>query len=372
MSPFIEKLKENNYDFFQVNKYQKFIFLPIKHNYSNGIISLCTIQTFNEGENYLREIEKKLLNRLTMTREIFKDYYSFEKFPLPSIFKFDDVKETDIANVLNYNLVILTCKYIANKESDNTLIFKGFQNIELKIGNFFSPENASDFSFLFDLIADKEKFVDKVEITRNVFSLYLSDNDSIEKLDSIIKKVRGTIEDHFQAYIQKQIKDFFDQRKDLVKEAYSVAIEAKDVADKIINNINLMLIGLVTASLTGVFAFSKGDKFIFLLALVFHTMYFVINFIINIFHHKDKKYDIENSFDNYVAQFTILKEKEVEKIKNTYLMPAIKRLKNTLRWYIIISLILIILMSIVTYIGFQNNEKMYQQEKKQYFFVIEK
>lgn len=148
-----------------------------------------------------------------MTREIFKDYYSFEKFPLPSIFKFDDVKETDIANVLNYNLVILTCKYIANKESDNTLIFKGFQNIELKIGNFFSPENASDFSFLFDLIADKEKFVDKVEITRNVFSLYLSDNDSIEKLDSIIKKYVVLLKTIFRHTYKSKLKIFLIKGK---------------------------------------------------------------------------------------------------------------------------------------------------------------
>lgn len=348
LGSFLDLLKKQDFDFFMETNLQKFIFLPINNHYFNGIINIRPLTDYNESESYSTRVHDDLFTRLETIKEIYHDYGSGIKLPTPLSLRFKDIKEKDMFNLFKYSEIIITCKYLANKCYEEKLIFKGYQSIELNKGEYFIPTNTRYFSRLFDFVFDQDKYVDKVEIARNVFSLYLSDDESLQDLDASMHKIQSTIEDHFTSYIQDKIKKFFDQRKDLVKEAYSAANEAKETSDKIIANINLLVLGLVTASLTGVFAYSKGDKFIFLLALIFHTLYFAISFTVNIINLRGKRPQIKKSFDDYVDQFSVLKSKEVEKIKSTYLEPALKRLSTSLGWYTGISIFLIVIMLVAS------------------------
>ncbi|WP_154988876.1 hypothetical protein [Priestia megaterium] len=350
LDSFIKLLKDRVYNFFVEDTHEKFLFIPINNYYFNGNLHISPLKDYDNSKNYHVKAKETNINKIEAIKTISYNHGFIEDFPTPLVFRFNEIQEEELSHVFHYAQVFTICNYLANRVDSDKLIFKGYQSIELKINEYFIPKNPRSFSRLFDFVFDEDKYTDKVEITRNVLSLYLSDHSTLQNLDELMHKVRITIEDHFGAYIQDKIKKFFDQRKDLVKEAYSSATEAKETSDKIIASINLLILGLVTASLTAIFAYSKGDRLIFLLALIFHTLYFLISFIVNFINLKGKGDIIEKSFQDYVDEFSILKEQEVKKIKSTYLKPAIKRLRSSFKWYIGISIFLIIVMVITSII----------------------
>ncbi|WP_338754230.1 hypothetical protein [Bacillus sp. FJAT-52991] len=373
MKSFLDKLKQKELDFFNVDHMKKFVFLPISNSVDNGLLKLVPLESFDE-EEFNIPLDEPVLEQATTVLNLYTDMHSDDNSPLPLTFAFNKVEHPDLQDTLNFIVVYLTTKFLANKYHDKKFTFKGYQRIELLLDDFFKPEHYQDFLQLFKFTYDEHKYDDKIEIVRNVITLYLSDLDDLQKFDSVLPKIRGTIEANFSAYIQKQIKEFFDQRKEVVKEAYNASVEAKSEADKIINSINQSLLGLITASLLGVLAYSKGDKFLFILALSFHIVYFIISYFVNMSNFRSKESDIEHNFNLYVEQFSVLKEDELSTIKQNYLTSALKKLSNRLSLYTGVTIIIVMIMLAAIGIGYDfikksqptdnvNNTKISQEHK---------
>jgi hypothetical protein len=344
LDSFVKRITPKN-RFFLEPKKQKFIFIPIDKTVSNGFIELIPLDEFSIHETYDTDINDEYYEKVKKIDEIIKEYTHLTNSNLPTPFLFLINANNDyIQKYFDRALFEVILHLLANKSGDNHFLFRGYQNVDLVLKDDFFPTNTEILLELFNFIYDKDKFLDKLEIFRNVLTLYIKDTDDISLLDKYLPKIRSTVEHHFTAYIQDKIEKFFDQRKDIVKEAYNAALEAKNYSDKIFQAINLSIIGIITAGLTGIFAYSRGDKFIFILALAFHGIYFLISWIVNFFNYNGKKEDIEKTFDSYTEQFSVLSEEEIKSIKSSYLEPALTRLKNILTLYCFISIGLVIIM----------------------------
>ncbi|WP_277726691.1 hypothetical protein [Bacillus paranthracis] len=342
-------------DFLKELDNKKFIFLPIDKGYENGIIHLLPLKDIEFFTTFDKNIPLDIKEKLDESSSLYFKYMNrihSDFIANPYVFHFSNVENTTLKQTLDYNLFLSTMHFISNWSSKKKFIINGYKNVELTNQEFFCTKYANDLFNIFEFVYDKDKFVDKAEIARNIFSLYLNDEDKLDQVDLQLPKIYDTITTHFKTYIQKEIKEFFDQRKDVEKEAYNAAIEAKSETDKVVQSINLLLLGLITAALTGVFAYSKGEKLIFLLALLFHIIYITLTYFINNKNFSYKEADILASFNGYIKQFSVLTTEETNKIKKTYIEPAFIRLKNALLWYKWLVILLVLLLICVTCIGF--------------------
>jgi hypothetical protein len=348
LDSFVNSITPKNEFFLQPGK-QKFIFIPIDKSVSNGFLNLIPLEEFSFHNTYNIDISDEYSDKVDQINNIIKEYthLSNSNLPTPSLFVINTSNE-NIQKYFDRALFEVILHLLANKSGDNHFLFRGYHNVDIILQDDFFPKNTEILLELFNFIYDKDKFLDKLEIFRNVLTLYIKDTDDISLLDKYLPKIKSTVEHHFTAYIQDKIEKFFDQRKDIVKEAYNAALEAKNYSDKIFQAINLSIIGIITAGLTGIFAYSRGDKSIFILALAFHGIYFLISLIVNFFNYNGKKDDIEKTFNSYTEQFSVLSEEEIKSIKDSYLEPALNRLKNVLTAYCVISIILIVIMFITT------------------------
>jgi hypothetical protein len=215
------------------------------------------------------------------------------------------------------------------------------------MSGFFEVKNIKRIYSLFELIYDDKRYMDKIEIVRHVFTLYLNDGDTIEELDKRFPKILKTVENNFQSYIQEKIEKFFNQRKDLEKEAREAAKEAKSSTDKITQQINVLMLTLITATFTSIFAYSKSGLVIFYLAILFHALYIFLALLINWFGYHNRSNEISVSFDNYSSNFSVLSSDKNTEIKEMYINKPIKKLRNIFCLYKFISVSLIILLIIV-------------------------
>ncbi|MFA2692928.1 hypothetical protein [Bacillus mycoides] len=356
LDSFINFLTENKLvDFLKGLNNKKTIFLPIDEIADNEIVNLYPLKSIDTLAEINTVIPDNIKEKLTESSSLYFKYMNKSHHDFianPYIFHFSKISNIELKNAIDYTLFVSAMHFISNSSFNEQFIIKGYKNVEIKNQDAFTVKNASDLFNIFEFVYDKDKFVDKAEITRNIFSLYLNDEDNLSIVDVQLPKIRDTINTHFKTYIQKEIKEFFDQRKDLEKEAYNAAIEAKGETDKVVQSINLLLLGLITAALTGVFAYSKGEKFIFLLALSFHIIYILLTFFINNRNFSYKEADILASLEGYIKQFSVLTIEETTKIKETYINPAFKRLNDALNWYKRLVYILIGILICVTFIGY--------------------
>lgn len=335
---------------------KKNIYTHIDGSFSidNGYIKFINIDTIKADDiepSLKEELSDENLKTLTDFESIINKNTEKDISELlcPIVLFFENLKDNDLSNSLSKQFICYFAKSTCSQVLDNYYSFKAMQNVSINKSFDSNPENLEEIYYLYNFIFDKDKYIDKKEIFLNVLTLYMNDSSNLSDLDKLSTKIRETVDSHFSSYIQNGIKQFFDQRKDIQKEAFNAAIDAKHQADKIIQNINLLMLGLLTASLSTIFTFFRGEVFIFLIAVLGHLLYFFLSATINIANFRHKKADIEDAFDSYVDHFSSLIPEEVNKIKKTHLVPALNRLRNSFIAYKIISLLLIILMSVVAY-----------------------
>ncbi|MCR6111794.1 hypothetical protein HXA35_15705 [Bacillus sp. A301a_S52] len=352
MENFIEVLTKDNFvDFLKKNNTKINIYTNLNKStvLENDFITVSSIYDLKDSTEF-----KKSSIPITSMQDV-NDFYNILKkhteknvsdilCPLPLYFNESNNNSLEIREAFSLLFIRNFLKSTCTQIVDDGYHFNGSQSIFILDSDVFSPTNIDEVLLLYNFVFDKNKYIDKKEIFIQVFTIYLDDNSTLQHFDHLSKKIRITVENHFTSYIQNHVENFFNKRKDVQMEAFKAGVDAKHQTDKIIQNINYLLLGLLTASLTTVFTFFRGETFIFILAIIGHVVYFVLTGLINILNFRHKKSDIEKSFNNYVSEFSSLIPDEVGKIKDSQLTPALNRLRNSFITYIVFTILINILM----------------------------
>ncbi|MBL0388492.1 hypothetical protein JJB07_17965 [Tumebacillus sp. ITR2] len=322
------------------------VFLSINEHVMNEYLTLAPLKEFLPNtvgcSDEANDARQRILKQREELTRIGKSY------PIPDLFVIE-LNDEEIQKVFNRNLFIAVLTHLSNKVDGRSFQIKGSKSIEINIIEEFSPKNSKVIHHIFEYtygLKDKHTF-EKVQIVRNVLSLYLYDN-SAEKLDSILTKVRQDVERHFTLYINDTIKKFLDETKNEIKEAHKYAGDIRGEADKVTTSINTSMLSLLTTVFTGAIALiGKYDRWVLIVAFILHLVYLSTSYYFNSNQTQRRKNDIDRTFNSYKAEFVSISDEEWDKIKDIYYSPAVDALSTIQDRYKSITLILVGIMSVL-------------------------
>ncbi|MED3349007.1 hypothetical protein P4388_10235 [Bacillus thuringiensis] len=367
LDTFKEVLQFENPDFISfLKKYDNNknidIFLPIEETITNDLITIFPLRQFNgQVPSYIKEEWKEKIKRIKEDRDDLSRVAEF--YPIPNMFKLQNNVHQIIKQVFNTNLFYLSLLHIANKTKEQTFIIRGQKNLEINWDTTFIPAHADILFQIFKFSFGQEQTEDKLEITRNIITIYLHE-ENLQALDLQLDKMKQTIERHFSLYVQDKIKKFFDDTKDAIELARKYALEAKEAADKIVGNINTAIIALITAVFSGIVIMSRGNYMFFIAALSLHILYFILSFGFNRHFALKKKDDILQIYDLTNDKFANISDEEKKEIKKEYVEPALKTIDTNLKKYGILSLTLITIMVLLMFGARTFSEQLKEQPIK--------
>lgn len=343
----------NNNVFENINNKKKLlIFLPIQESIENKYLHLIPLST----EQHERDIDQIIIDqteheRLTKIRDESCKFPSC--YAVPEMFLMESTTNNDFfESWFERNLFGVSLCHIANKVIDgNIMMIKGSKNIEISLSQIFNASNARSIYNIYKFSYEEKHYSDKIEISRNVITIYLNPSEDVEKLNELAPTIEKTIRSHFTAYIQDSIKKFFNDRKDIIKETHKFASDIKSEADKLMTYINTSLIGIVTAIFAGSLGLSKGERWFLLLAFGLHGIAFLLTYLFNKSFVMKRITNIEKLYDDYIEKFVVLAKNELDEIKGMYIVPSIKNVNDYLKTYRLVTMILILLMMILVVVG---------------------
>ncbi|UPM52434.1 hypothetical protein [Gottfriedia acidiceleris] len=350
----------------QIN-HEKFvhIYLPIEKSFENNFLKILPIQKYPSSPVIVLEPDTYEIIKLVQKKR--EEYTRVEAFyPLPTFFSIEII-DKEIQNMFNRNLFFLCLIHITNKHSNDIFLIRGQKNIELTYSVGFTPQYAKILHNIYESIYKLEKFVqDKLEIVRNIFSIYCQSEDNVQSLDEQLVKVEETVNQYFNAYISDEVKSFLKETKEAIDVAHKHATVAREAADKIINNINTSIIAMITAAVAAVVTMSKGEYWFLILALGVHLVYFYVSYKYNAVFTRQKKNDILSLYEITNEQFPVVSKKKREEIKVKFLDPAIQNIEVNLLSYKKLTIYLVIFTSILLIVLlFFGNFASSNEEKKQ-------
>ncbi|KMP38514.1 hypothetical protein TU52_00505 [Bacillus cereus] len=327
--------RKNCISFFEKINSRKYvyIYLPVDNTVENDYIKILPLTHFGMSSSIsiLQEEKYEELESVKKKREEYTRLGS--SYPIPTVFDIK-VEDIEILNVFNFNLFFTCLLHIANKFMGNRFLIRGQKNIELIYEDTSVFKHAKELHDIYCSTYKLEKFVqDKLEIVRNVISIYCKSEDDIRNLDMQLKKIEATAKRYFNAYISDEVKSFLKDTKEAIELAHKHAIGAHESADKIITNINTSIIAIVTAVFTAVVTMSKGDILFLIVALGLHGFYFCISYWYNSSFVTQKKKDILSLYEISSEKVSVISETEREEIKVSILNPAIQNIDNNLKKY---------------------------------------
>ncbi len=342
----------NNKLFEKINiRKEILIYLPSDKEYSNSFVKIIPIEDAiitppeNLSEKAKEEVDlvKKIYNKVTRDSTVYR--------PLPNYYKFDELPVA-FKPWFDQNLFHSSLLYLSNKLSENKqFVIRGHKNTEISLSQELKIHHATTMFNVYCFCYDEKHFNDKIEIARNIFTIYLNSTDTSERIDELLPKIEKTIENHFSAYIQDSIKKFFNDRKDVVKEAHKFGSDLKAESDKLLTYINTSLIGVITAIFSGALGMSKGERWYLIFAFALHALLFIFSYLFNRNFVEKRKSEIENLYEKYTSKFVILAEDDLKDIKNIYIMPAVENINSYLQLYKRVIIGLVLFMSVLILIG---------------------
>jgi hypothetical protein len=341
-------------DFFENynDKERVHIFLSNTTYIENPYLRIVPIEKFSNTNTSI--LPTGIIQQIDEIKKEREDYTKTpERYPIPHMFNLS-LSDPELNTIFKRNLFFICLYHISNKYNNETFLVRGQKNIELTWSHNISPKNVNILFKTVNFIYKIEKFVhDKLEITRNILSIYHHSSGSIEDIDEQLPIIYETIEQHFSIYVSNQVKDFFDNRKEAIEEAQKYAMNAREAADKIVTNINTAMISIITAIFSAAITMSRGNYYFLSIILILQIIYLLVTYNYNSHFAKKKKEDILNVYKLSSEQIPIVSSDERSKIKETFLTPAINHIDKNLGKYktltfslISVSIVILFLVSI--------------------------
>jgi hypothetical protein len=319
------------------------LYLPIETKIKSDYINIYPIGYRKRERLKLSDKNVEYRNKIIKHREEFTRAEAW--IPVPQIFNvITRIEEIDI--IFKRNLFFCCLLHISNKYQENTFTLRGQKNIQLQWNNDYNSINPQILYSIFVFAYGESQVEDKLEIARNIFTIYLHD-ETINSLDNQLDKMKQTIERHFSMYVQEKIKTFFDDTKDAIDLAHKYALEARETADKIVSNINTTNIALITAVFSGAIVLSRGNYSFLVVALSLHILYLILSYMFNRHFAIKKKGDIEYIYDLTSDKFTSITEEEKKDIKEKYVTPSLDSIDKNIKKYFWLNVFLIAVMVVL-------------------------
>ncbi|GAB6179710.1 hypothetical protein JCM14036_10290 [Desulfotomaculum defluvii] len=240
---------------------------------------------------------------------------------LPNHLYFSDVSCQDpylIIKRLNHFLFLISLHFIANVSTVNTFSIHGYKNVTISFADKefinFEPKYSKIIFKLYDSIYESQT-QDKLLITRNVMSIYLSPETSESEFVNILPELFSSYDANYDSYIKDKIKAFFDKKKELEKyvrdtsETLSkqIALVSENVSKSLLTVIGALIVGAITYS-------ARGNMKV--LAVFFFLFGFIslitMNFILST-ANREKELQ-EKSFKHFINLIDGINETEKKKI----------------------------------------------------------
>lgn len=329
---------------FNTARLKQDIYLPIEREYENQYIRLLPIKQL-KGTRELSYISEESIEKVKITSKIFfKNIVSRENIMNPYVFYFEDLENETLSAIFNHLLFISITHYLCNYHHDNQFIFNGKKEVTIGTAQKFTTQNIHKYFDIFRFVYDEDKFIDKATIARNVFTVYLNEQSDLKEIDDRLEIIHNAVYAHFEAYATKKIDKYISNRKEIEKEAFKAATDLRNEADKMIQSISTTLLGLVTTGLVSIIAYTKGEKWIFLVAIAFFIFYVVINAIVSSWNYWNRGEEIKEQLDVYLKEIPSLTDKDINDIKDRHLSKPIKKLNIAIKIYIGASILIVVLL----------------------------
>lgn len=330
-----------------------------KHKLNIGIFKIISFET--ELLNFIN-IDENLYGKTVQKKEVDSDVTKHLNFYLSNNrgtnqnyfynpYAFVIKEELDINCKLKqlvkseFYETVLGC--ISDKEEDKYLVIRGEKNILIYQDEEFSTNNYLKLIDIFLFLISQKKYTEKYIIIKRVITLYLQDKDTISKFDEKLAEIWKTINHYYNHYIEDNIKDFFKTKDQLLKEAMNASKIIYDQTDKITNSIVVSIISILILLVTTLFRSLENVNSA--LALIFLTIFLIFSVLFYKLMKKSsvERYNlIEDQFNHFISEISLLQKKEVSEIKKTYLKKPYNIMISTLKklkiFLIIVNVILIV------------------------------
>lgn len=298
-----------------------FRFLPVEELSSSNPLNLIDIET-----SYIKNMT--FFNTLHKTENTFS-------FINPFLFIIKDFKTDSTENKFKQSLMqkfyLDVLEFISDESNESCYLFRGKKSLKISKNTTFTTDNYLKLVNLFIFLVAGEKFLEKITIVRNVFSIYLNDENTLVNFDSKLDEIWKTVQHYFNNYISDNIKDFFKDRDSLFKEAMSVSKSINDQTDKLNNAINNSLISLVVGLTVSIYtSLAKNDIFIMIISLTVFLSFSIVYYQLSKKHVEERRVLTTDQFNHFIDNIYILENHEKEIFKTHYLKNPINILKTVL------------------------------------------
>ncbi|WP_394191150.1 hypothetical protein [Paenisporosarcina quisquiliarum] len=328
----LKNLSKKTYS--STNPYKLNIVLPEINSFETIFFNFTSIETLNrESKLTLVETDQSYNDPLDFFSSLYKlelTYGNTNPF-LYIIKNFHINTKDELQKSIMKRFYIDFLDFISDQSDENNFLIRGNKSLKINKSVDFSTLNYYELVNLFMFLISGEKFLEKITIVKNVFTLYLNDEISIGTFDEKLEKIWKTIQHYFHNYITDDLKDFFKDRDSLFKEAMTVSKSIKDQTDKLYTAINSSLISLVIGvTISAYTSFARDDVFILVVSLIVFISFSVVYYQFSKKHVNERITLIKDQFNHFVDNIYILENTEKETFKAKYLLLPIKILNNVL------------------------------------------
>jgi hypothetical protein len=217
-----------------------------------------------------------------------------------------------------------------NLES-NKYVLNAKKKISILKDENFSTQNYLTFCTIFDFLVTEHKYTEKYIIIKKVLTIYTHHECTITEIDKNLGNIWKTTHNYYDDYIEDNIKDFFDTKDQLLKEATSISKLVYEQTDKVNTSIVASILSILVVFATTLF---RQISTISLITLVFILLIFIVfsvTYYAVIRKSSLNRYELtKDQFEYFVSDVSFLDETELKKIKKYYLEDPFNQLEITL------------------------------------------
>lgn len=289
----------------------------------------------------------------------YKNHVSDSKIPeliLSLILDADNLSCLVQKTIITKNYVLFLKLLSTNTSDDISFEIHGKKNIKISTSDDLHPSNWISLKNIIFFLLTGGEFLEKFIIIKNVNSLYLETNTTLQAFNDKLIDIYETSQHYFNHYIQEDLDSFFDLRNTLYKETVNISFALQKHNDRILNYIYGTLLGFILLIATTYLKLLEEGNLIFFLflSLIITLFSFVIYFTL--------KKNVEDSFVIIDDQFTffsnkilILPAKERLDLKTKFILTPYNKVEETLRHLKYILIGLNVLIMTILFIQITNN-----------------
>ncbi|SFK75808.1 hypothetical protein SAMN03159341_101438 [Paenibacillus sp. 1_12] len=309
---------------------------------SNKFIAIGDINVletpFDEPEKLFKAAQDKIKERndnIRWNREI--------NFLPPDVFYFNGDKTNELSVFLSQKAAAMCIAFTAlNTEylDEKKLYQSTYSGLKQTKFQLVVPDSCEkeQIDRIFSLYewAYSEKTADKIGLIQNIINLHIKEenNPNLESLLQNISEVFEMVKENYRVYIQKSVKSYLDERKQVEDFIRTTSNEISKQLSGLTDIVTKNLFGLLATAITAAIGFNKPDNQAYIPWILYVYSFFSIALTIyySTLANANKKAIIE-VYEKRVADYKkIFLEDRIDKITGNSIEKQTKIFRRYLHW----------------------------------------